>query len=492
MWLKIQELIDKGEFEQAQEKLQLILGEDTRNNDKLQKEIYLLKIKLGKADFEYIANNAHKILKEFKIQENNPWYFQIQNIYLESLWRSNYFDDALKIGLELNLKNQIIDTKEMKEQFGYLLYNLARIHLYLGDFKKAQSFALESLEIRKCLPSKIDLSETYNVIGIIHGYKGESNKAIDSYEKSMQLRREIGNIKLTAYSLNNIGENYRLKGDFKKALNYYDQCYQMCLKANDIEGMRLGLVGKGTIFMNTGDLSKSLENYEECLSLFSASLSPYHQIEILFLIVRLKLLMKIDYKKELEKIYVLNKKFNDKTIKFFVKLTEAFVIKENPRIKIKLTAQDLFEEIVHEDIVNMEFTMLAMESLVELYLIELQISDNTLLLNSINQLIHDMLNIANEQNFYPLMIRTIILESRLAFLNDDLGNCLHILEKAKLLAQNNDLHEFLPLIEQENQFISEELTKWQSLVEKDASMYQKIQESNLLLYLQDIKRVLKK
>ena len=261
-----------------------------------------------------------------------------------------------------------------------MLYNLSRIHLYLGDFKKSQNFALQSLEIRKLIGSKIDLSESFNTLGIIHGYRGESNKAIESYEESLKLRREIGNKKLIAYSLNNIGENYRLKGDSKKALEYYDHCYEICLESNDIEGIRLGLVGKGTVYIGLGRLNKALTNYEECLSLFSETLSPFHKAEILFLIIRLKLIMKIDYNKELNQITALGNKFSDKTITFFVKLAKAYIVKEHPRIKIKLTAQDLFEEILHDNIVIMEFTVMAMESLVELYLIELQISDNIELL----------------------------------------------------------------------------------------------------------------
>ena len=41
----------------------------------------------------------------------------------------------------------------------------------------------------------------------------------------------------------------------------------------------------------------------------------------------------------------------------------------------------------------------------------------------------------------------------------------------------------------EKEFITEQLSKWKYLAESDASMYQKIQESHLLSYLQDIAKL---
>lgn len=484
LWHNVQQLIDKGDFTHAEEELQLIPEEAT-----LVKEIFNLKIQLGKSNFNFILQNAPKLLKTYAIGNQDLHYFQIQNIYTEALWKSNYFEKAIEITKELenNLSQQT--DEEFKTEYGYLLNNQARISIYTGDFRNAETYAKKSIEIREKLLSKVDLSETYNVLGIMEWYEGKNDQAIEFFEKSLELRKEVGNIKLIAYSLNNIGEIYRIRGEIKKSFDCYDQCYQMSSLEDDIEGIRLGLIGKGTILMNKGEFDLALGNFEEFLSYLSDSLSPFLQIEALFNIVRLKLLMKLDYSKQLEIIRDLGNKFHDKRIVFYLQLTEAFIVKENPRIKTKLSAQDLFENILSKDIVNMEYTMLVMESLVELYLIELQISDNSQLLERINQLISDMLDLAQKQHLYPFMIKTIILQSRLALLNDDIGNCLHILEKATQLVQEKELSEFLPLIESENAFVNSELTKWQTLVESDASMYQRIKESNLLNYLQDIRKI---
>ena len=488
MFSDIQFLIDKGDYQLAKDKLNLVLNKNHEPMISLEAEIYNLKILLCLDDFKSFETSYQRLI-QYYTEHTSIFYFQIQNLNIEMLWRTNCLDKALDNALNLNIEPLVGVNIDFKTQYGYLLYNLSRITLYLGDIQKSQSYATQSLEIRKTLPSKLDLSETLNVLGIIHGYNGESDKAIEFYKQSLSLKRAIGNKRLEAYSLNNIGENYRLMGDIEKALSYYNQCYEIGLELNDLEAIRFGLIGKGSSYTSIGEYDTALQLYEECFSLFSDSLAPFHKIEFSFVILRLKLLMKKDYSEELKLINEIHDQFNDNTIKFFSKMTKAFLLKESPRIKTRLMAQDIFEEILDDDIVNMEYTILAMQSLVELYLIELQISDNTSLLENINGLIHDMLELANEQHFYPLMIKSIILQSRIAFLNNNIDNCLQILQEAYLIVEQNKLDKFYPLIDYEKEFITEQLSKWKYLAESDASMYQKIQESHLLSYLQDIAKL---
>jgi tetratricopeptide (TPR) repeat protein len=374
-------------------------------------------------------------------------------------------------------------------QFGYILCNLARIYLYLGKFIQSQNFAERSLQIRRNLPSKIDLAESLNVLGIIFGHKGESDKAIAMYSQSLELRRKIGNKKLSAYSLNNIGENYRLKGEIKKALEFYNECYDICVEIKDVDGVRLGLTGRGSCYIALGELNNALQNYQECISLFTKNTSPFHKIEMLFLTIKLKLSMKLSYEDELTQIEKLSDEFDDKTIIFFDKLTKALILKESPKLRTKLKAQDILEEILNDDTVNMEFTLVAMQSLVELYLIELKISDDKKILKNISDLINEMQYIAKTQNYFPILIKTIILQARFALINNKIENCINILNEAKTLALEKNLEAFLPLIEQEKKLITKEFKKWQKLIDSNASMYERIQESHLIDYLQEIEKI---
>jgi hypothetical protein len=63
------------------------------------------------------------------------------------------------------------------------------------------------------------------------------------------------------------------------------------------------------------------------------------------------------------------------------------------------------------------------------------------------------------------------------------------LNEAKTLALEKNLEAFLPLIEQEKKLITKEFKKWQKLIDSNASMYERIQESHLIDYLQEIEKI---
>lgn len=492
MWHEISSLVQKGNLELAEKKFSGLKGsikEENMSNTLLKYEILIL---LAESQFTLVKNKIESFFLQNPESSNDLIIIAIKNMYIEALWRLNFLENALVLAEELKKYFEETNTDDIinfNDQYSYVLYNLSRIYVYLADYKIAEEYAQDSLNLRTKYSSKFDQAEVLNVLGIINGYAGKPDEAIKYYKHSLAIRRELGNERLIAYTINNIGENYRLKGEEAKALNSYLECYEICSKLEDKQGMRLGLIGSASINLSQTKFEKALDDCQKCLTLFDENASPFHTIEMLFQTIRLKLLLHKDYKNELEQVYSLGKKFSDKTITFYTKMTQAFILKENTRIRTKLKAQELFEEILSEDYQNIEYVILAMQSLVELYLIELQISNDTTILEDINKLLSRMHELAKQQNFFPLMIKTIILQSRFALLNNKIDNCFEILDEAELLIKDKHLTGFSLLLDQERVFINEQISKWKTLVDSNASMYQKIQESHLLHYLQDIEKL---
>ena len=499
MLSKINQLIDSGLYLEAKNALSEIINQETSAEQVIIHSILKIKTNLLMRNFNEVFIDTEKLLQEKNISENSLSFIKINNIQIEALWRTNQLEKALNLGLYLFDKYNDANEKNesLKIEIGYLLYNLGRIYLFTGKLSLALDYSQRSLLKRETIDSKINIAESLNLLGIIYGYMGNSDKAINYYKESLNFREQAGNKQLMAYSLNNIGENYRLKGEIYLALEYYEKCLVLSKECNDKEGIRHALAGLGTIYINTGELNKALRYYELCTENFSGDISPFHKIEYLFLILKLKLSLKVSQEdpalvKIIQEIEEISFHYSDQTVKLFSRLSKAFILKESPRLRDIGKAQEILEEILTEEITYMENAILTMQTLVELYLVELQISKDDTLLAKINDLINKMLKIAKEQNYYPIIIKSSILQARMALLDDKFDQATRILDQAHNLAEQNNLNGLINLIEDEQQKMIKKIKKWQNLIDANSSMYERIQQSKLLNYIKDIEKLIEK
>lgn len=122
------------------------------------------------------------------------------------------FNEGLKLMNDtpqaaLNLFNEVARTSPNAWEANY---NIALIHLRLGDSKKAEVDLIKSLN-KKAPPAKI-----YNALGLIHIYNGNKQKAIDIFEMSLMSEK-------TTMALVNLAGLYISMGEAEKAAKYYSE-----------------------------------------------------------------------------------------------------------------------------------------------------------------------------------------------------------------------------------------------------------------------------
>ncbi|NJO90995.1 MAG: tetratricopeptide repeat protein [Chloroflexia bacterium] len=101
------------------------------------------------------------------------------------------------------------------------LKNIATVHLFQGNYEKAENYYLAAIKIFDKINERIGVSSCYNNIGLLYEWKGEFEIAMEYHERSLNIDIEINNKDGEASSYNNIGNILQNQGNYKKSIEYY-------------------------------------------------------------------------------------------------------------------------------------------------------------------------------------------------------------------------------------------------------------------------------
>jgi adenylate cyclase len=123
--------------------------------------------------------------------------------------------------LHENYPKILIKNKLDKIQLGNSFNIMGIILYYQADYEQALKYYNKCLEIFKPIEEKSGEANTYNNIGIVYHNLNDYSKALTYHFQSLAIKNEIDDMQGIAASYNNIGEVYRAQKNFRKAQNYY-------------------------------------------------------------------------------------------------------------------------------------------------------------------------------------------------------------------------------------------------------------------------------
>ena len=223
------------------------------------------------------------------------------------------------------------------ENYATMLYNIAYLSFYKGEYKEALLYFQESAKIRELIPKAdiLEIAKTYNNIGVIYNAQGEQNytqgqhtsavieynnalqwyqkalklketileadspsiaisyneigvifyrqgnykTALEWYQKAMQIREKLGvETRYTAESYNNIGMVYSQQGDYTRALEWLQKSFR--IKEKILQGefpeMAYTCHNIGKIYFEQGNYSKAMEWLQKALNIELSLLGSEH------------------------------------------------------------------------------------------------------------------------------------------------------------------------------------------------------------------------
>ena len=301
-------------------------------------------------------DEALKIINDFEKSGNLTPTSQNRSLLLKSvyLWKVRRLRDSIELAekaykesLKLNNNKQSIES----------LLSLVRSLLMLGEIDKG----FEKLEVCEGILQKIigkpeeikRLKALLNrLFGVFYVFKGDIRQALIYEEKALTLAQEVGDKGLICILHNNLGERYRNLGDLNRALEYTQR----------------GLV-----------LHEEYFNYGNTMTL------------AYLLTTLIDICMDKNNLKEAQnyllRLEQLNHHEDNKVIDQLYRSLKATILKSTPRARNRVLAEDLFRQIVEEEIMSFETWVRALINLCDLLLVELRMTNIVEIVDEIRPLI---------------------------------------------------------------------------------------------------------
>ncbi|MHA2365770.1 MAG: tetratricopeptide repeat protein [Candidatus Hodarchaeales archaeon] len=491
--------------------------------------IYLQGTGNQKIAFEYLQRSLsinEKICNQYYIAQSlsrlGSYYYQTQN-----------FDKALS-NYEKSVK--IYQDLELEYQVAGMLNNLAHVYQELEKYEIALSFYQKYLKISEKYNHKTRVALAYGNIGLIYYYKGELNEALKFQNQSLKLKEQLGSKIYIHWQLDEIGNTYALKGEFDLALDYFTKILNLHEKEkeSDISGTSIAwtygnisrlynlkgepelaleyinkslkillkseglkariaysLTEKGIIYKTMGNYDLALrylsEGWDLSQKVYEGGGLPLwgsYCLSHLILVAR-----DLDdpqlAEENLKKLKKLRLQSKNDLVILRYRFAEAIVLKMSKRGGKKLQAQEKFLEIVNNEVLDQNITILSILNLCELLILEMKISDDDdVILQEIKNFTSKLSDIAmSKQSSAFTLISSGILQAKLAQIDGNLEISSNHLIEVRELASEKKLGNLLYQVQNELDILQSEKENWEKLIEQKAPITEKVEFAGLKNYV---------
>ncbi len=442
----------------------------------------------------------------------------LKRIKGKAIRRKGEMDQALEY---LKESLSIYEKLDLKFEIAGVFNEIGIIHASKGELDLALEYLQQSLEEYEGIGNIQPTFKLFNNIGLIYSYKGEPDKALENYEKSLELSEKFGTRQSAAALLLNIGLIYMNKGELNQALDYNQQSLEKYEELESKGEIATCLGNLGNIYEEKGDLEKALEAYTRSLAISeklenkSEIATCYNNIGNVYVTqgnvekavsfyqrsyeifesmgnnvessTSLQNLISVEVNygdrekanQYLKKLQAIAEKDDNKTIDLIYRLSQAFVLKTSDRMVKRAEAQEIFQKITDEEIIQHQYTFDAMLNLCYMLLQELRSSGSEEVLSEIKNLLNRLLDIAEKQHSYKYLVNSQMLQSKVALLELDLDSARQILAEAQQVASEKGLENMVITISAEYDLLEDQLTKWTELIESNVSMVERLEFAEL-------------
>ncbi|OLS26276.1 MAG: Photosystem I assembly protein Ycf3 [Candidatus Heimdallarchaeota archaeon LC_2] len=346
----------------------------------------------------------------------------------------------------------------------------------IDNYEIGLTFALETEKIYNKLQArgKTKLLEwighLYNLIGIFYDYKGDFDLALLYYKQGLEKREQLDDQSGVAKSLNNIGEIYRIKGELDLSLDYYLQSLNHFVLTENQINLAMVYSNIGALYNQKGNTDLGLDYLRKALRMLENHEDNLVLAEIYYKFIVLSLDINqhkeaVNYYKQLCSISV---KDENKFVIAFKQIAQALILKNTNRTKTKAQAQEIFEEIINQEILMVELTVFALLNLCEMLLNELKLYGDEDILIELHEYSNRLLEIATEQSSSLIQVEAYIIQSRISLLELDIDKARKLLTQAQLISEVKGLQKLAIRISVDHDALLSSIDRWNKLIEDEA------------------------
>ena len=202
-------------------------------------------------------------------------------------YRSLGFIDKAMENIILGSKN--IDKKGLfREWSGYSYYQLGEIHVFIGEYEKAESFYLEAMDVMKGLETSTPRFRVYDGLGVCYTKMGETNKSFEFLNRALAVD-DISPAE-TSRGLCDLGILYM--DNPYQALPYFEESCEIRKKHQLDDAYSTSLIYKGECLLNKKDLNEAAIVLNEALEISERFDVPTKKLHLFKLLSKLYELQK--------------------------------------------------------------------------------------------------------------------------------------------------------------------------------------------------------
>ncbi|MFX1251045.1 MAG: tetratricopeptide repeat protein [Promethearchaeota archaeon] len=367
------------------------------------------------------------------------------------------------------------------------LNNLGMTYWLIGELDQALSNYTKALELSQELGNKYLLASLSMNTGLIYQYKGELSSALNFYQKAFVEFEELESKREIVKCLTNIGNVHKMRGDIDQALQFYRKGLKIREEPDNVDELEINidvaflLNSIANVYQMKGELRAAMDSFKKSLGLFEGIGNNLYISLPLFNLVQLSVLIESreqthSYLQQLQKI---NDKEDNKYIRQRYHVANALVLKRSSRLRDRSKAEELFEQVAKEEIINHELTVMALLNLCDILIDELRLSGSSEVLDEVQAHVSRLLNIAKEQHSYWLLVEIYLLKSKLALLELNMQDAQRFLEQAQFTALERGLHHLLIKVLSEQDKFHSQMNQWEFLISQNAPISELLELAQL-------------
>lgn len=482
---EIEQLISKGNFKEALQALERLEKMEILST-KDQIIFYILKSNLmnNLGHYEEGLQLAETALKESHRVRKRLHGVDALIAMTDSQIGLGRYDEGIKSIiqgenlLELSTREQSAGIVQKKPT---LLLLKGSIYWRKGELDRALEYCQKSLEFYEKLGNKRLIADALSNLGIIYRDKGELDRALEYSQRSLTLQEEIGHAQAIATSLNNLGLIYRDKGELDQALEYYKQSLAYFKEIQHNLNTAASLNNIGEIYTFRGELDQAITYHEQSLELSEEIGNNLWTAYTLFYLISVAIGKgSLEHAQQyLQHLLEINEQEDNKVISQQYRVSKALLLKNSLRARNRGKAEELLTQVVKEEIVQHEVTIIALLSLCDLLIAELRVSGTQEVLEEVKILVNQLLEIAAQQHSHWVLAETYVLQSRLALVELDIKAARHSLDNAQLIAEKRGLRRLAMQISTEHDTLLDQLQHWEDIIDRNASMNERVELAQL-------------
>ncbi|XP_046849332.1 uncharacterized protein LOC124442868 [Xenia sp. Carnegie-2017] len=210
----------------------------------------------------------------------------------ERNWKfAKYFVDVLERFCNYKLATKVlseiteIQTKVLGVDHIDVSYSYNKLGVLLwknGEYENAKDFLERAMGIQGKTfgPNHVDIAQTYNNLGLVCNDMGEYEKAKDFFERAIDIKtKAFGPDHVNIATMyNNLGLVYSEMGEYEKAKDFYERAIEIDTKTFGPDHVNIATTynNLGLVYSEMGEYEKAKDFYERAIEIETKTFGPDH------------------------------------------------------------------------------------------------------------------------------------------------------------------------------------------------------------------------